>query len=444
MAIPDVEEASRVLDTVGYYRLSGYWYPYRVQLPIPTSDPGEMADTEVIDDFESGTSFDQVVAVYEFDRKLRLLVLDAIERIEVVMRVRIGHVLGAGHPFAHCDSLALNSGFTRIEDPDDALSRANWLTSDHAAWLGNVRRLEDQSKEEFVKHFRSKYASPLPAWVVTEILTFGGLSMLYKGMKQRHQNQIAESFCIFDGGVQGDGVALVNWMTNLNYIRNTCAHHSRLWNKNMTTQIGKLDEVPDLQHAKQGTSRVYASLAVLAYLIAKVSPQASWRADIADHIKSGLASVGQAEGKIGCPPGWENEPLWSAGYIPPADPVPAAHRALAQNFETVSTSDVGIAVAPTLEASRRSSHVRRLRSSSELLGLQIGQSYNYPVFQLDTAKNQIKPIVGYANRKLGARNNPWDVASWWITPKGALGGRTPLESLDSGNLTETDVDNSIR
>lgn len=444
MAIPDTEEVARVLDTVGYYRLSGYWYPHRVRQPISTEDPTATTETEVLDDFEAGTSFDQVVALYEFDRKLRLLVLDAIERIEVVMRVRIGHVLGAGHPFAHCDPYALNSGFTRIEDPDDALSRSNWLISDHATWLGSVRRLEGQSKEEFVKHFKRKYSSPLPAWVVTEILTFGGVSTLYQGMKQRHRNQIAESFCIFDGGLDGDGVALVNWMTNLNYIRNTCAHHARLWNRNMTVQIGKLDEVPDLHHAKQSTSRVYASLAVLAYLVAKVSPRSSWRVEIADYIKSGLAAVGQDESKIGCPPDWEKEPLWSANYISPADPVPAEQRALKQRFETVSASDVGIVVAPTLESKRRTSIVRRLRGSSELLGLQIGQLYNYPVFQLDTAKNQVKPVVGYANKKLDARTNPWSVASWWITPTAALDGRTPLDRLESGNLTETDVDNSIR
>lgn len=443
MSIPDAEEAARVLESVGYYRLSGYWYPYRVRRPIPTSDPKVMSGVEVADEFEAGTSLDTVVAVYEFDRKLRLLVLDAIERIEVVMRVRLGHVLGAGHPFAHRDSLALNSGFTRVEDPDDALSRANWLISDHATWLGNVRRLEDQSKEEFVKHFKRKYSSPLPAWVVTEILTFGGLSTLYQGMKQRHQNQIAESFCIFDGGLDGDGVALVSWMTNLNYLRNTCAHHARLWNKNMTVQISKLNEVPDLHHASQSTSRVYASLATLAYLVAKVSPRSSWRVEIAGHIKSGLAAVGQDESKMGCPPNWEKEPLWSASYVSPADPVPAKHRALKQKFETVSASDVGIVVAPTLESSRRTSIVRRLRGSSELLGLQIGQLYNYPVFQLDTASHQVKPVVKYANQKLDARNNPWDVASWWTTPMDALDGQTPLERLESGNLTETDVDNTM-
>ncbi len=147
---------------------------------------------------------------------------------------------------------------------------------------------------------------------------------------------------------------------------------------------------------------------------------------------------------MGCPPGWEKESLWSASYVSPADPVPATHRALKQRFETVSTSDVGMVVAPALESSRRTSIVRRLRSSSELLGLQIGQLYNYPVFQLDTAKNQVKPVVRYANKKLDARNNPWDVASWWVTPTDALDGRTPLERLESGNLTETDVDNNSR
>ncbi|WP_281706614.1 Abi family protein [Corynebacterium argentoratense] len=85
-----VDEPSdrRWLSNVSYYRLSGYWYGYRV-LP-PDTDP---KNPQRLDSFVSGTSFSDVVALYEFDRKLRTLVHDALERIEVALRARVGELL---------------------------------------------------------------------------------------------------------------------------------------------------------------------------------------------------------------------------------------------------------------------------------------------------------------------------------------------------------------
>lgn len=76
------------LNNVSYYRLSGYWYGYRV-LP-PDTDP---KNPQRLDSFVSETSFSDVVALYEFDRKLRTLVHDALERIEVALRARVGELL---------------------------------------------------------------------------------------------------------------------------------------------------------------------------------------------------------------------------------------------------------------------------------------------------------------------------------------------------------------
>ncbi|MDT2006662.1 hypothetical protein FXW78_22380 [Rhodococcus opacus] len=194
-------------------------------------------------------------------------------------------------------------------------AHAGWLDSAHAKWLRKVGQEQDRSKEEFVKHFKRKYGGPLPVWVVTEILDFGGLSRLYEGLKQRDRDDIAASFDLKDNSGAGHGAALVSWMKNLNYIRNTCAHHSRLWNRNIDVQLSyrHLSAIADLQHAASPatTKRVYASLAVLAYLLNHVSPGSSWTTDVLGHIRSGLAAMNRSEAEMGCPPRWVNEILWA-------------------------------------------------------------------------------------------------------------------------------------
>lgn len=97
MTIPDHTAAERWLGSVGYYRLSGYWYPYRVRTQAAGAPP------VIGDDFQPGTSFEQIVELYDFDRTLKLLVLDAIESVEVAMRLRVGHTLGRRGAFAHTD-----------------------------------------------------------------------------------------------------------------------------------------------------------------------------------------------------------------------------------------------------------------------------------------------------------------------------------------------------
>ena len=119
MSVDDEEAAIRCLQSVGYYRLSGYWYPYRERVPVPTTNPKLLPDFMALSKFKVGTSFDDAHSLYEFDRKLKLLVMDGLERVEVAMRFQLGHVLGAGHPYAHYDQDALGSSFTGITDPSD-------------------------------------------------------------------------------------------------------------------------------------------------------------------------------------------------------------------------------------------------------------------------------------------------------------------------------------
>ncbi|MEL0624312.1 Abi family protein [Marinomonas arenicola] len=86
MSVTDNEAAISYLERVGYYRLSGYWYPFR-QFSIHQSPRTKALQTNVSDQFHLNTHFSDAVEMYLFDKKLRLLVLDALERVKVVLRV---------------------------------------------------------------------------------------------------------------------------------------------------------------------------------------------------------------------------------------------------------------------------------------------------------------------------------------------------------------------
>ena len=98
-------------------------------------------------------------------------------------------------------------------------------------------------------HFRTKYDGRLPTWVVTELLDFGGLSVLYQGLATSDRKRIAAELGVTDAkGGNGPGVA--NWMHLMNYVRNVCAHHSRFWNQNMARQVAPkaLRSIDSLSH----------------------------------------------------------------------------------------------------------------------------------------------------------------------------------------------------
>lgn len=187
MRIADPAAATRWLSVVGYYRLSGYWYPYRA-----LGEPGFSRSDKFID----GTSFDQVIALYEFDRMLKLLLLEATERFEIAMRVRVGHTLGRHGAYAHLDPSLLDGRFTQ--------HRPN-RSSRYREWLTRVQHAQVRSREDFVEHFRSKYDGPLPTWVVTEILEFGSLSTLYEGLASKDRAYIARGLGVVNAQGQGNG-----------------------------------------------------------------------------------------------------------------------------------------------------------------------------------------------------------------------------------------------
>ena len=165
-------------------------------------------------------------AVFIFDRRLRLLAMDAIERIEIAVRTQLSlHHSHQYGPFGYATNPA---SLPKMD--------GNRLSG----FLQRVKEETNRSKENFVKHFRTKYGNEhdmLPIWMATEVMSLGTVLSLYRGVSPQVQKRVAGSF--------GMPAPVFNsWLLTLNTVRNICAHHGRLWNRELGTKP-KIPRVKD-------------------------------------------------------------------------------------------------------------------------------------------------------------------------------------------------------
>lgn len=216
MIFTDPANALTQLASISYYRLSGYWFPFRVRNEFGY----------VTSQFEPETYFDLVIELYEFDRKLRVLVLDAIERVEVAIRTQftyhIGHTYGA---FGHANAQNFHPSFN------------------HQSWLQKLEGETSRSNDEFINHFKRKYQGfpTIPIWMLTEVMSLGALSFGYQGLINNQRDGIEDKKAIAQH-FNFHYKRLGDWLHTLTYVRNICAHHSRLWNRELAIKPDKVKE----------------------------------------------------------------------------------------------------------------------------------------------------------------------------------------------------------
>lgn len=300
--------AAALLKSTGYYRLTGYLYPFRESEQY-MDDEGHTR-TRVLSDYRAGTTLRHVESIIDFDRRLRMLVMDGIERIEVAVRMQIGYVLGRTSAFGHEDSASFIEAFTKTgTDP----GTGEPVLSPHATWLQRVDERRAKSDEQFVVHFREKYDDQMPVWALTEILELGQLSVLYRGMLQQDAEEIAMAFGVPTKKIMG------SWLASLNYVRNVAAHHARLFNRKLQNapkrpragQIPLLDHLRDEATPKGGFG-TYNALAVIAYLLPSIETETDWNQQIAALLQAFPTSHALSPGSMGVPHGWESLDLWRA------------------------------------------------------------------------------------------------------------------------------------
>ena len=288
MACPDLDEVRRYLGAIGYYRLSAYW------LSMETPATGDQVRSKA---FKPGVSFSDVLAIYVFDRKLRMLVMEAIERIEIHVRSTWTNQMTLAHgPHAHLDPSLFVNGW------------------DHAQMTATLAKAVKVSSETFIEHYLKKYRAPYmpPLWSVSETMTLGALS---KWVKLTKDNRVKQSVarCLNLPTVEIlDGV-----LEALALVRNICAHHNRLWNRRFLKRIPNIkrlgadiefEPTPPGSVQRQPQNLIYNVLVVILHILRAQNTDSSYP----ERLRNLVESVDDAQrSAMGFPQDWRQRPIWS-------------------------------------------------------------------------------------------------------------------------------------
>jgi abortive infection bacteriophage resistance protein len=275
LVVTDRAAAEAFLAHVNYYRFSGYVEPF------------ERARHALA----GACSFEAVRATYDFDLVLRDLVTDALEILEVDVRATIASHFGLAHgAFGHTDA------------------RNFFHTFRHADWLAKRHEEAERSSETFVGHMRTHYSDypNLPIWMLTEVMSFGALSQVYKGMHRQDQRAVAARYRMQASDLGGV-------LHHLAYVRNLCAHHARLWNRAWAIRPSLPRGRDWLPPRVPASDRLFASLLVQHHLMRQCSGVrrecTQWRDRLLAHLDA-PPPVPDALPRMGLPTDWRSHPVW--------------------------------------------------------------------------------------------------------------------------------------
>lgn len=272
----DEVKAAHYLSNISYYRLRAYTYPFQ-----DNSTPDH--------EFVQEVSFEEIICLYVFDRQLRLLVFNAIEKIEIALRTKIIYEFSLTNGSHWYENVALYRNPTRF------FREVNILYEEI-----------DRSNETFIQHYKDTYTNPAnpPAWMSLEVASMGILSKLFTNLKKgAEKRKVTREF----GLTQPE--TLESWMHTFANLRNVCAHHGRLWNRRFTIhpQIPYNTIYPFLRNQNIYPNKLYATLCCITYISAIISPNNSFNTCLKELLKScPLVELHE----MGFPTDWEDEVIW--------------------------------------------------------------------------------------------------------------------------------------
>lgn len=267
------------LSKVSYYRLSSYIYHFK--------------KNDGSDNIIDNTNFDFIWRIYAFDRQLRFLILDVIERFEIAIRTQIVnlHALRYG-PFGYLQKCSL----PKISDDD--FSKLLLCVDE------DTKR---KSKEYFITHYFQKYSeSNIPIWMVGEIISFGSLVTIFNGLENNLKKEISDLYDI-------EYSILANWLKFILYTRNLCAHHMPIWSRYWQYQpkiptYVKPDK-DDLWHVPINirNDNLFGVLSVLRFLQKIIAQGSKWKNRLFN-LFSEYPDI--PKDKMGFPENWLDSPIW--------------------------------------------------------------------------------------------------------------------------------------
>lgn len=268
LIIADEARAERYIDNIGYYRLSAYMFPF-------------LSAPKTAHQFKTGVTFDRVLRLYRFDKKLRILLFNEIEKIEVAFRAAVVNTI------------------------TDRTGDIFWMTNPayvNSSTSSLIQREYSHSTEDFIEHFKRTYSDPYPpAWILSEILPFGNITWIFRNLSNSNKKAVAKKFYLH-------APVLESWMNIVTLTRNSCCHHARVWNKvNSIIPNDMSGMTRPWITTSTDKRKTYYNICIIKYFLDIISPNNDFKKKL---LTLFLAFPEIDLNAMGFNANWETEPLW--------------------------------------------------------------------------------------------------------------------------------------
>lgn len=273
LIIDDEKRVRHILTNVSYTRLKNYL--------MALTEEGKPRR------FKPGASFEQAYALYGFDRRLRELIFHEMEKIEISIRTHIAYA-------------------------SNGSEKGYWYTNpahfktpkSHGHLMRHIMQELERSDNEAVLNFRKKYKNDFPpSWVAFEALSMGTLTRIYEGMNDDTMRRRISDYYGLSPEV------FTSWIRHLVAIRNSCAHHNRVWNSpppvRAVIPVSTAHPFPAMR--EQDKEHIYFTLCIIKYLQNTVKPANTFAGRLKTLIGNFKVIKPTA---MGFPPGWESSSFW--------------------------------------------------------------------------------------------------------------------------------------
>ena len=275
LIIENSDSAKEYLRNISYFRLQGFWWEFQIDKENHK--------------FKEGTTIKNIIELYTFDRKFRLIIFDALERIEIALRTKL----------VYYPSIELDQWWFENEN--------NFYSKEyHGESLKEVDKELRRTKEVFIKSHYNKYgnAHRPPAYKTLEIISFGCLSKLYSNLKNEviAKDRVAKELNLPNHNF------LRSWLQTFNTIRNIIAHHSRIWNRNIDFAPKFLHKTEfDFIKKPENENSMYHCLSCILFILNKVSEGHSLKEKIINLLKENdFINISE----MGFPENWREQEIW--------------------------------------------------------------------------------------------------------------------------------------
>lgn len=303
LIIDNKELTNDSLSNISYYRLRAYTYPFQ-----------DNTNTDLDHQFlRKGILYKDIIDLYSFDSKLRSLIFNSIEKIEIALRTKIIQRYSESTNNSHWyeDESLFNDKSYFVEKPND---KTGQLEKEeiflYNKLYDDIIHEINRSNEDFIQHYKSKYSTPdnPPAWMALEVISFGTLSRLYELLKKDDNKKAIAKLL----GLNKIDI-LENWMHALSILRNCCAHHSRIWNRRFIVSISLPTNTDHLfldreSLTKIKKNKIFAYLCCIKYILNIINPNNDFHEQLKNLIENESKLVSLKD--LGFPVNWNYLEVW--------------------------------------------------------------------------------------------------------------------------------------